>query len=203
MGASSIYRHVKSKHELLVLELAEAAGRGVAALPASADDKSAPTRERVQRFLEVQHALLASDADLVVIALRATTYPEAPVARRALALQDRAIGLLTEIAPVARRDLAPSVDALAAGRALVPRRERRAGSAGRTACSRAGVPPRGRRIGRPLVPRIVGARRLEIRVALDFGGLLCEPARVHASPVHARCSTAARALARCSGRPRR
>ena len=62
-----------------------------------ADDKSAPTRERVQRFLEVQHELLASDADLVVIALRATTYPEAPVARRALTLQDRAIGLLTEI----------------------------------------------------------------------------------------------------------
>jgi TetR/AcrR family transcriptional regulator, cholesterol catabolism regulator len=117
MGASSIYRHVRSKHELLVLELAELQEEAWLRFR-SADDKSAPTRARVQRFLEVQHELLASDADLVVIALRATTYPEAPVARRALTLQDRAIGLLTEILQSGRRDLAPGVDALAAGRAL-------------------------------------------------------------------------------------
>jgi len=117
MGASSIYRHVRSKHELLVLELSDLQEEAWLRFR-HCDDKSAPTRERVQRFLDVQHDLLASDADLVVIALRATTYPEAPVARRALALQDRAVGLLTEILQSGRRDLAPGVDALAAGRAL-------------------------------------------------------------------------------------
>jgi AcrR family transcriptional regulator len=117
MGASSIYRHVRSKHELLVLELSELQEEAWLRFR-RADDKLASTRARVQRFLEVQHELLASDADLVVIALRATTYPDAPVARRALALQDRAIGLLTEILQSGRRDLASGVDALAAARAL-------------------------------------------------------------------------------------
>ena len=117
MGASSVYRHVHSKHELLVLELAELQEEAWLRFRSS-DDRAAPTRERVQRFLEVSHELLASDADLVVIALRATTYREAPVARRALALQDRAIGLLTEILQSGRRDLAPGIDPLAAGRAL-------------------------------------------------------------------------------------
>jgi AcrR family transcriptional regulator len=117
MGASSIYRHVQSKHELLVLELTELQEEAWLRFR-TGDDKTAGTRARVQRFLDVQHQLLASDADLVVIALRATTYPDAPVARRALALQDRAIGLLTEILQSGRRDLAPGVDPLAAGRAL-------------------------------------------------------------------------------------
>jgi AcrR family transcriptional regulator len=117
MGASSIYRHVQSKHELLVLELADLQEEAWLRFR-RADDRGAPTRARVQQFLEVQHELLASDADLVVIALRATTYPEAPVARRALALQDRAVGLLTEILQSGRRELAPGIDALAASRAL-------------------------------------------------------------------------------------
>jgi len=117
MGASSIYRHVRSKDELLVLELFELQEEAWLRFRRS-DDRSAPTRTRVRRFLELQHELLASDADLVVIALRATTYRDAPVARRALALQDRAIGLLAEILQSGRRDLAPGVDTLTAARAL-------------------------------------------------------------------------------------
>ena len=117
MGASSIYRHVASKHELLILELSELQEEAWLRYRKS-DDKGAPTASRVRRFLEVQHDLLASNADLVVIALRATTYPDAPVARRALALQDRTMGLLTEILQSGRRDLAPGIEPLAAARAL-------------------------------------------------------------------------------------
>jgi AcrR family transcriptional regulator len=117
MGASSIYRHVRSKHELLVLELSDLQEEAWLAFR-RADDRAMPTRERVRRFFEAQHALYAEDADLVVIALRATTYPEAPVARRALALQDRAIALITEILQSGRRDLSPELDPLAAARAL-------------------------------------------------------------------------------------
>jgi AcrR family transcriptional regulator len=119
MGASSIYRHVRTKHELLVLELAELQEEAWTRFRES-DDRDAPTRVRIGRFFEIQHALLASDADLTVIALRATTYPEAPVARRVLALQDRTIGLVAEILQTGRRlDLARDVDVLAAARALV------------------------------------------------------------------------------------
>ena len=117
MGASSIYRHVASKHELLVLELAELQEEAWLQFR-KRDDRGAPTASRVRDFLDVQHGLLASNADLVVIALRATTYPDAPVARRALALQDRTIGLLTEILQSGRRDLAPGIEPLAAARAL-------------------------------------------------------------------------------------
>lgn len=119
MGASSIYRHVRTKHELLVLELAELQEEAWTRFRKS-DDRDLPTRDRIRRFFEIQHALLASDADLTVIALRAATYPEALVARRALALQDRTIGLLAEILQTGRRrDLAPDVDVLSAARALV------------------------------------------------------------------------------------
>ena len=118
MGASSIYRHVRTKHELLVLELADLQEEAWTRFR-TGDDRSRPTRERVARFFDTQHALLASDADLTVIALRATTYPEAPVARRVLALHDRAIGLLAEILQAgSRRDLAPGIDVLASARAL-------------------------------------------------------------------------------------
>jgi len=119
MGASSIYRHVQTKHELLVLELAELQEEAWKRFRLG-DDRDAATRDRIRRFFEIQHALLASDADLTVIALRAATYPEAPVARRALALQDRTIGLLAEILQTGRRrDLSRDVDVLAAARALV------------------------------------------------------------------------------------
>ena len=118
MGASSIYRHVRTKHELLVLELSEVQEEAWTRFRAG-DDRRAPTRERLQRFFEAQHALLASDADLTVIALRATTFPDAPVARRVLALHDRTIGLVAEILQAGRqRDLDPNLDVLAAARAL-------------------------------------------------------------------------------------
>lgn len=117
MGASSIYRHVRTKHELLVLELAELQEEAWTRFR-RVDDPNGPTRTRIHRFFEAQHALLARDPDLVVIALRATTYPAAPVARRALALQDRAIGLLAEILQSGRRDLAAGLDVLAAARTL-------------------------------------------------------------------------------------
>jgi AcrR family transcriptional regulator len=118
MGASSIYRHVETKHELLVLELAELQEEAWTRFRLS-DDRQRPTRDRVRHFFQVQHELLASDADLTVIALRASTYPEAPVARRVLALHDRSIGLLAEVLQAGRkRDLAEDLDVLASARAL-------------------------------------------------------------------------------------
>jgi hypothetical protein len=150
---SSIYRHVRSKHELLVLELSGAPGGGVAALPAR-DDKSAPTRARVQRFLEVQHELLASDADLVVIALRATHLSRgagrAPRARAA-GPGDRTAHRDPPVRPArprARRRRARR------GPRAVPRRERRADQLGERAALRIRVPARGRRVGRSAVPRL-------------------------------------------------
>ena len=119
MGASSIYRHVQTKEELLVLELAdlqeEAWGRF-----REATSRGEPTREAVRRFFAAQHELLAQEPDLTVIALRATTYPHARVSRVVLSLQDRTIGLLAEIlqAGRVRGDLARNVDVLAAARAL-------------------------------------------------------------------------------------
>jgi AcrR family transcriptional regulator len=79
MGASSIYRHVSTKHELLVLELSELQEEAWLRFR-QIDDREQPTLLRLRRFLEMQHTLLAGDADLTVIALRATTYPDAPVA---------------------------------------------------------------------------------------------------------------------------
>jgi AcrR family transcriptional regulator len=118
MGASSIYRHVRSKHELLVLDLAELQEEAWLRFRRE-DDRDAPTRRRVARFFEAQHALLAQDPDLTVIALRATTYPEARVARRVLALHDRTVGLLAELLQSGRRrDLDPDLDVLAASRAI-------------------------------------------------------------------------------------
>jgi len=118
MGASSIYRHVRTKHELLVLELADLQEEAWLTFRRS-DDPKRPTRERIRAFFDAQHALLASDADLTVIALRATTYPDAPVARRVLALHDRTIGLLAEILQNRQRhDLAGDIDVLASARTL-------------------------------------------------------------------------------------
>jgi len=118
MGASSIYRHVRTKHELLVLELADLQEEAWTRFR-EADAVSHPTRERIRRFFDAHHELLASDADLTVIALRATTYPDAPVARRVLALHDRSIGLLAEILQSgSQRDLAADLDVLASARAL-------------------------------------------------------------------------------------
>jgi len=119
MGASSVYRHVGSKHELLVLELADLQEEAWLDFR-HADTRTAATRERVQKFFQHQHELLARHPDLTVIAIRATTYPDSRVASRVLALNDRTIGLLAEILQGgrARGDLDPGVDVLAAANAL-------------------------------------------------------------------------------------
>jgi AcrR family transcriptional regulator len=119
MGVSSIYRHVRSKEELLVAELAELQEEAWTRFR-TADDRRAPTRDRIRRFLALQHEILAASPDLTIIALRATTHPEARVSRRVLALQDRTIGLLAEILQRGRMsgELAREVDLLAAARTL-------------------------------------------------------------------------------------
>jgi AcrR family transcriptional regulator len=120
MGASSIYRHVSSKEELLIEELADRQEEAWTAFR-TGDDRREPCRERLKRFLAAQHALLAQDADLTKIALRATTRPELRVSRRVLALQDRTIGLLTELlmSGRVRGELARDIDVVAAARAIV------------------------------------------------------------------------------------
>jgi AcrR family transcriptional regulator len=119
MGASSIYRHFQSKEELLVDELTELQEEAWTRFRKT-DDRNRPTRERVCDFLDVQHTLLVADRDLTTIALRATTKPEARVAKRVLQLYDRTIGLLMEILQRGRmkQDLARDVDVLEAARAL-------------------------------------------------------------------------------------
>ncbi len=119
MGASSIYRHVRSKEELLVEDLAarqEEAWRRFR----SEDTRGLDARARLRRFFEHQHRLLAEDRDLTTIALRAVTHPHARVARRVLALQDRSIGLLAEILQTGRMrgDLAREIDVLEAARTI-------------------------------------------------------------------------------------
>jgi AcrR family transcriptional regulator len=118
MGASSIYRHVETKHELLILELTDLQEEAWLRFRQE-DERSMPTRWRIHRFFDAQHALLADEPDLTVIALRAISYPQAGVSRRVLALHDRSIGLLTEILQQGRgRDLDPALDVLSAARVL-------------------------------------------------------------------------------------
>ena len=119
MGASSIYRHVRSKEELLVEDLAARQEEAWMRFRRD-DDRGRAVRERVSHFFAEQHALLCQDADLTTIALRALTQPEARVARRVLALHDRTIGLLAEILQRgrARGDLARDADVLLGARAL-------------------------------------------------------------------------------------
>lgn len=119
MGASSIYRHIRSKEELLVEELAEIQDRAWTRFRA-AERRDRPARERLRRFLDVEHHLLAQDRDFTVIMLRATTHPEARVARRVLALQDQTIGLVAEILQSARArgELRRGADVLAAARTI-------------------------------------------------------------------------------------
>ena len=118
LGASSIYRHVDSKQELLMLEIADLQEEAWLHFR-KRDDRKASTRERVLDFFDAQHELLSSNADLTVIALRATSFPDAPLAGRVLALQDRTIGLITEILQQGRqRDLAPHIDVMGAALTL-------------------------------------------------------------------------------------
>ena len=119
MGASSIYRHVQSKEELLIEELADMQEEAWTRFR-SQDDRARPTPERLRQFLDTQHDLLVADRDLTTIALRATTKTEAPVARRVLQLYDRTIGLLMEILQNGRmkKHLSPEVDVLETARVL-------------------------------------------------------------------------------------
>jgi len=119
MGASSIYRHVRSKEELLIEELSEMQEEAWSRFR-SADDRARPTAERLREFFDVQHELLVADRDLTTIALRATTKTEARVARRVLQLHDRTIGLLMEILQHGRmkKQLAKDVDVLEVARVL-------------------------------------------------------------------------------------
>jgi AcrR family transcriptional regulator len=119
MGASSIYRHVQSKEELLIDELAALQQEAWRRFRAG-DDRDLPTRERVQRFLALQHELFMADRDLTMIALRAATRPDAQVARRALGLGDQTVGLIAEILQMGRRkrDLRNDLDVLEAARVI-------------------------------------------------------------------------------------
>ena len=119
MGASSIYRHIRSKEELLVDELGELQQRAWLRLR-SGPARALLARERLRRFLDSEHALLVRAPDLTTVALRATTHPEARVARRALALQDQTIGLVAEILQSARSrgELRRDADVLVAARTL-------------------------------------------------------------------------------------
>jgi len=119
MGASSIYRHIRSKEELLIDDLAARQEEAWRRFRAS-DDKSLATRERVLAFFAEQHRLLSEDPDFTTIALRALTHPEARVAKRVLALQDRTIGLIAEILQSGRSrgELQRDADVLAAARTI-------------------------------------------------------------------------------------
>jgi len=119
MGASSIYRHVASKEELLIEELADLQEDAWTQFR-NADKRSHSTRQRVSHFLDVQHELLTRDRDLSLIAMRSTTKPDAAVSRRVLTLYDRTIGLLAEILQMGRKnkDLAPGANVLEAANAL-------------------------------------------------------------------------------------
>ena len=119
MGASSIYRHVQSKEELLIEELADLQEDAWTQFRTT-DKREHSTRQRVAHFLDVQHELLTRDRDLSLIALRSTTRPEAAVSRRVLSLYDRTIGLLAEILQMGRKnqDLSSTVNVLQAAQAL-------------------------------------------------------------------------------------
>ena len=120
MGASSIYRHICSKEELLVEELAELQEEAWLRFR-SEGEREAPARLRLRALLGAQHALLVREPDWTTIALRAATHPEARVARRVLALEERTVGLVAEIlqAGRVRGEVASGVDLVAAARTVV------------------------------------------------------------------------------------
>jgi AcrR family transcriptional regulator len=120
MGASSIYRHIRSKEELLVEELGELQERAWRQVRARAE-RPAGARAGVRAILDAEHALLLADPDLTTIAVRATTHPGARVARQVLALQERSVGLLTELLQSGRvtGELRRDADVLAAARTIV------------------------------------------------------------------------------------
>ncbi len=120
MGASSLYRHIRSKEELLVDELQELQEQAWHQYRVRTAKENRGAAFRLQAFLDAEHDLLARDPDLTTIAIRATTHPEARVARHVLTLQDRTVGLLAEILLQGRTrgELATDVDVLAAARTI-------------------------------------------------------------------------------------
>ncbi len=120
MGASSIYRHICSKEELLVEELAELQEQAWQRFRRDAG-RDETARLRLRALLATQHALLVREPDWTTIALRAATHPEARVARRVLALEDRTVGLVAEVlqAGRVRGEVAADVDLVAAARTVV------------------------------------------------------------------------------------
>jgi AcrR family transcriptional regulator len=119
MGASSIYRHVQSKEELLMDQLSDLQEEAWQRFR-DQDERDAPTRERVRAFLDVQHDVLVADGDLTLIALRSTTRPGARVAKQVLSLNDRTVGLLMEILQMGKMQhrLAKKTDVLEAARVI-------------------------------------------------------------------------------------
>jgi AcrR family transcriptional regulator len=96
MGVSSLYRHIQSKEELLVGELV--AKQEQAWIHFRSEDQAGlNARQRIGRWVSLQHELLSLDPDFSRVALRASTHPQARVAKEVLALNDRSIGLIAEI----------------------------------------------------------------------------------------------------------
>ncbi len=119
MGVSSLYRHIQSKEELLVGELV--AKQEQAWINFRREDQSGlSARERISRWVALQHELLSLDPDFSRIALRASTHPQARVAKEVLALNDRSIGLIAEILMKGRMSdgLSREVDLMTAAQAV-------------------------------------------------------------------------------------
>ena len=119
MGASSIYRHYRSKEEMLILELAAMQEEAWTRFRTE-DQRNDPTKIRLQRFFAKQHNLLVENSDFTKIAVRAQTREDRVIVRRALALQQRTIGLIAEILQhgKARDEISSATDPLNAASVL-------------------------------------------------------------------------------------
>ena len=62
MGASSIYRHVQSKEELLIEELSEMQEEAWSRFRVN-DDRNRATADRLRNFFDAQHELLVAVLD--------------------------------------------------------------------------------------------------------------------------------------------
>lgn len=119
MGVSSLYRHIQSKEELLVDELVAKQEQAWVNFRRE-DQKSLSARQRIGRWVALQHELLSQDPDFSRVALRASTHPGARVAKQVLALNDRSIGLIAEILMKGRMSdgLSREVDLMTAAQAV-------------------------------------------------------------------------------------
>jgi len=119
MGVSSLYRHIQSKEELLISELVAKQEQAWVNFRRE-DQKDMSARERIGRWVALQHNLFSIDPDFSRVALRASTHPQARVAREVLALNDRSIGLIAEILMKGRMSdgLSRNVDLMTAAQAV-------------------------------------------------------------------------------------